>query len=182
LKIRLPIFFSFGYDAVQFSDSCSCKGITGGGSKGRSIHAHKSLYVNRLYRSIATIYKSQKNYEQIVCDTGTMRALPMGNDEAFRTMGLLFGNDIISPRQLTVLKEEWLKPSHQEFEPRNLWSFYNAATESLKSSPPVTIMEKHIRLHAALTDLGKEASHVQNGTNAAGLLSGGARQETDYQP
>ena len=131
--------------------------------------------------AIATIYKSQKNYEQIVCDAGTMRCLPMGNNEAFRTMGLLFGNDVISPRQLTVLKDEWLKPSHQEFEPRNLWSFYNAATESLKSSPPVTIMEKHIRLHQALTDIGKEASYVQNGTNAAGLLSGGAKQEANYQ-
>jgi hypothetical protein len=131
--------------------------------------------------AIATIYKSQKNHEQIVCDAGTMRTLPMGNNEAFRTMGLLFGNDIISPRQLTVLKDEWLKPSHQEFEPRNLWSFYNAATESLKSSPPVTIMEKHIRLHQALTGIGKEAGHVQNGNIAAGLLSGGKRQETDYQ-
>lgn len=131
--------------------------------------------------AIATIYKSQKNYEQIVFDANAMRSLPMGNNEAFRTMGLLFGNDIISPRQLTVLKDEWLNPAHREFEPRNLWSFYNAATESLKSSPPVTIMEKHIRLHAALTDIGKEASYVQNGTNAAGLLSSGEKQETNYQ-
>jgi len=125
--------------------------------------------------AIATIYKSQKNYEQITCDAGAMRTLSMDDGGAFRAMGLLFGKDIISPRQLTVLKDEWLNPSHQEFKPRSLWSFYNAATESLKSSPPVTIMEKHIRLHAAITDIGKEASHAQNGAPAAGLLSGGER-------
>ncbi len=125
--------------------------------------------------AISTIYKSQKNYQQITADAGAMRTLPMGNNEAFRTMGLLFGNNIISPRQLTVLKDEWLKPSYKEFEPRNLWSFYNAATESLKSSPPVTIMEKHIKLHEALTYIGKEASDAQNGANTAGLLSGGER-------
>jgi hypothetical protein len=141
----------------------------------------KNVWAELEETAIATIYKSQKNYEQIVTDAEAFKALPMENMGGFKLMGVLFGNNIISPRQLTVLKDEWLKPSHQEFEPRNLWSFYNAATGSLKSSPPVTIMEKHIRLHETLTHLGKEARNVQNGTIAAGLLSGGERQETNCQ-
>lgn len=141
----------------------------------------KNVWTELEEKAIATIYKSQNNYEQLIGDADVFKSLAMDNDDAFRAMGLLFGNNIISPRQLTVLKEEWLKPSHQEFEPRNLWSLYNAATESLKSSPPVTIMEKHIRLHETLTCLGQEARNVQNGTIIAGLLSGGERQETDYQ-
>ncbi len=96
---------------------------------------------------IATIYKSQKNFEQIQADAEAFKALPMENLEAFQLMGVLFGNNIISPRQLTVLKSQWLRPSFEEFRPRNLWSFYNAGTECLKSCPPVTIMEKHIKLH-----------------------------------
>ncbi|HOG37693.1 MAG TPA: DUF932 domain-containing protein [Candidatus Woesebacteria bacterium] len=135
----------------------------------------KNVWEDLEETAIATIYKSQKNYTQIVCDAEAFKTLPMGNNAAFRTMGLLFGTNIISPRQLTILKDEWLKPSYKEFESRNLWSFYNAATESLKSSPPVTIMEKHIRLHETLIQIGKEASHVQNGTNTAGLLPGGER-------
>ena len=96
---------------------------------------------------IATIYKSQRNYRQIVCDAEAFKALPLENLEAFQLMGVLFGHNIVSPRQLTVLKSEWLRPRYEEFRPRNMWSFYNAGTECLKSSPPISIMEKHLRLH-----------------------------------
>ena len=125
----------------------------------------KNVWAELEETAITTIYKSQKNYEQIVADSQGMRALPMPDIEAFKMMGLLFGRDIIGPRQLTVLKDEWLHPSHNEFQPRNLWSFYNAGTESLKSSPPLAIMEKHIRFHETL----KEASHAANSITA-GLL------------
>lgn len=110
----------------------------------------KNVWAELEETAIATIYKSQKNYEQIVADAEAFKALPMENLEAFQLMGVLFGHNIISPRQLTVLKDEWLKPSHEEFQPRNMWSFYNGATESLKSSPPISIMEKHIQLHTTI--------------------------------
>jgi len=79
-----------------------------------------------------------------------MKAIPMNDDEAFRLMGYLYGHDLVSPRQLTVLKDEWLKPSHEEFRERNLWSLFNATTESLKSCPPTIIMEKHQGCYRAL--------------------------------
>ena len=97
--------------------------------------------------AITTLYKSGRNFEQIVCDSETMKARPMEDDLAFQMMGLLFGKGIISPRQLTVVKDKWLKPDHAEFQPRNQWSLYNACTEALKTAPPSTIMEKHIKLH-----------------------------------
>jgi hypothetical protein len=102
--------------------------------------------------AISTLYRSQKNFEKIVADSEAMRGVEIGDDEAFRMIGLLFGHGILSPRQLPVVKEEWLKPSHVDFQPRNVWSFYNAATESLKSCPPIMIMEKHIQLHTMITE------------------------------
>lgn len=117
----------------------------------------KNVWVELEETAIATIYKSRKNYEQIVADAEDLRALPLGNTKAFQLMGVLFGNNVVGPRQLTVLKSEWLRPCHEEFRPRTMWSFYNAGTESLKSTPPISIMEKHIRLHKALTC--KEASN-----------------------
>ena len=105
--------------------------------------------------AIATIYKAQTRYHQIIEDAETMKGAPLDDPEAFKMMGLLFGLGIISPRQLTVVKDKWLKPCHPEFEPRNQWSFYNAATEALKSTPPVSVMEKHIRLHDTLVDRDK---------------------------
>ncbi len=107
----------------------------------------KNVWTELEETAIATIYKSQKNFEQIKADAEAFRALPLENMEAFQLMGVLFGHNIVSPRQLTVLKSEWLRPGYEEFRPRNMWSFYNAGTECLKSSPPISIMEKHIQLH-----------------------------------
>jgi len=120
----------------------------------------KNVWTELEETAIASIYKGQKNYQQIQLDAEAMKAQLLDNGEAFKMMGLLFGLDIISPRQLTALKDEWLKPSYLDFQPRNLWSFYNAATESLKTSPPNSVMERHIRLHETLTLVGKEASDV----------------------
>ncbi|MHB8089962.1 MAG: DUF932 domain-containing protein, partial [Anaerolineaceae bacterium] len=110
----------------------------------------KNVWAELEETAISTIYKSQKNYEQIVCDAEAFKALPMQDNDAFQLMGILFGNNIVGPRQLTVLKDEWLKPSYPEFEPRNMWSLYNSATEALKSCPPISIMEKHTQLHNAI--------------------------------
>jgi hypothetical protein len=99
--------------------------------------------------AISTLYRAGKNFQKVIADADRLKAIPMDNRNAFELMGYLFGQDIISPRQLTTVKDEWLKPSHQEFQARNKWSFFNAVTEALKSCPPVSIMEKH-----------KEAYHV----------------------
>ena len=86
---------------------------------------------------IATLYRSQHNFDRICEDAEVLKSRELGNNEAFRAMGLLFGNNIITPRQLPVLKNQWLHPSHEEFKPRNMWSFYNSCTEVLKSTPPL---------------------------------------------
>lgn len=100
--------------------------------------------------AIATLYKAQKNFDKVVYDSQRMKEIPVNNDEAFRLMGYLYGHNLVSPRQITVLKDEWLKPSHEEFQDRNMWSLFNAATECLKSTPPTIIMEKHAGVYQAL--------------------------------
>jgi len=103
--------------------------------------------------AISTLYRAGKNFQKVVADADRMKGIPMDNRNAFELMGYLFGQDIISPRQLTIVKDEWLKPSHQEFQPRNRWSFFNAVTEALKSCPPVSIMEKHNEAYNAVIDV-----------------------------
>lgn len=100
--------------------------------------------------AISTLYRSQKNFESITADAERLKGREIEDDEAFRLIGLLFGRGVLSPRQLPVVKQEWLVPSHQEFRPRTAWSFYNACTEALKSCPPLVVMEKHISLHTTL--------------------------------
>lgn len=100
--------------------------------------------------AITTLYKAQHRFQNLLLDSQTLQDRQMEDRQAFEMMGLLFGKDIISPRQLTVLKDEWLKPSHEEFQPRNAWSFYNAATHALKTCPPQIIMEKHSKAHECI--------------------------------
>lgn len=100
--------------------------------------------------AISSLYKAQKNFDKVVIDSRRMKEIPLNDDEAFRLMGYLYGHNLVSPRQLTVLKDEWLKPSHDEFQDRNKWSLFNATTEALKSCPPTIIMEKHASCYQAL--------------------------------
>lgn len=100
---------------------------------------------------IANIYRAKKNYQRVVMDSETLKGRNLDNLHAFQLMGLMFGEEIISPRQLTTLKDEWLKPTHEAFRPRNTWSFLNATTEALKTSPPSLAIEKHIKAYNLLT-------------------------------
>jgi hypothetical protein len=102
--------------------------------------------------AISTLYRSQRNFQKIVEDSEFLKRRQIESSEAFKMIGLLFGHGILTPRQLPVVKKEWLTPSYDEFEPRTMWSFYNACTEALKSCPPLVIMEKHISLHSMITE------------------------------
>jgi hypothetical protein len=101
--------------------------------------------------AIPILYHSHHRYASVKADAKMLAGKELSDTEAFKLMGLLYGRGIISPRQLTTLKDEWLKPSHPEFQPRNAWSLYNGATEALKTCPPLDIMERHIELHQTLT-------------------------------
>ena len=102
--------------------------------------------------ALSTIYKSREAFKQIQDDVEIMKEIPMSDDEAYRTLGLIYGRGIITPRQIPVVKNEWLEPSHDDFQDRSLWSFYNACTEALKSSPPQSIMERHLKVHTHIMD------------------------------
>ncbi len=102
--------------------------------------------------AISTLYRSQKNFQRIAEDAERLKVQPLTDKEAFKLMGLLYGKRVITLRQLSFVKLEWLNPAHAEFKPRNRWSFYNACTQALKSCPPLMIMERHISLHTAITE------------------------------
>ncbi len=96
------------------------------------------------------VYRARTSFINAVDDAGKMKQVEIDANGAFRALGHLFGHKVLSPRQMPVALKEWHNPSHKEFEPRTLWSLYNAVTEALKNSPPQSIMERHIQLHAHL--------------------------------
>lgn len=102
--------------------------------------------------AITSLYKAGRKWEKVLTDAERLKGIPLGDREAFQFLGLLYGNDIVSPRQLPVVRDEWLRPAHKEFQERNRWSFFNAVTEALKSTPPVSIMEKHVKAYQEIVE------------------------------
>lgn len=103
--------------------------------------------------AITTLYRAQNHFGVVEDNAKHMRRLPMTDDRAFALMGMMFGHEIVSPRQLAVVRDEWLKPAHAEFQPRNAWSLFNATTEALKNSPPIAIMERHRQAYDLFSNL-----------------------------
>lgn len=101
--------------------------------------------------AISTLYRSTKVHQEITDDFDRMKAIELNDARAFMLLGLMYGKEIISPRQLTVALDQWNKPNHDEFQPRNLYSLYNGVTESLKSSAPIDRMDRHLNLHKLIT-------------------------------
>ena len=106
---------------------------------------------------LSALYRSKTTYRQIGEDSEQMKEFPVSDDKAYQTLGLAYGRGIISPRQIPVVKSEWLNPSHDAFETRSAWSLYNSFTEALKTSPPGSVMERYLKLH----DLFKQVAYVR---------------------
>jgi len=53
----------------------------------------------------------------------------------------------ITASQVPSILQEWRKPSHEDFEPRNAWSLFNAFTEVFKTINPQTAIQRGQALH-----------------------------------
>ncbi|NQU80558.1 MAG: DUF932 domain-containing protein [Bacteroidetes bacterium] len=116
----------------------------------------KNVWASLEDLAIASLYRASKTFDQIINDSEAFKARQFNDDDAFKTLGLFFGKGILSPRQLPVIKDKWLKPPHQEFQPRNAWSFYNSCTDAMKNVAPLQIMEKHVNLHNEMTAIAAQ--------------------------
>ncbi|MBT3679265.1 MAG: hypothetical protein HN995_12920 [Candidatus Marinimicrobia bacterium] len=99
---------------------------------------------------VKCILRARSTFHSIEVESEMMQGIPVDDRVAWETLGYLYGRKVISARQMPVALKEWHNPSHVDFEPRNQWSLFNALTESLKTSPPHKIFEKHLALHTHL--------------------------------
>lgn len=107
----------------------------------------KNVFQDLEDKLVSTIYSSKNKFANILKDKENMQNVTMNNDKAYSFLGRLGGYGILQSQQLSKAYKLWRKPPHAEFEDKNLWSLYNACTESLKSTQPNKIIEKHIKLH-----------------------------------
>ena len=113
---------------------------------------HKGNIIDELKGLIfKALLDAEDKFETIHADSQLMRDVVINNAGAYAAMGKLYGYGVISERQLPVMKREWLKPTHDTFEDRTIWSLYNAGTEALKTTPPMHRMKRQIEMHKLFT-------------------------------
>lgn len=117
--------------------------------------------------ALVAVYRGRSSYEKVITDSEHFKEIPVSKNKAFQLMGLLYGHDIVSPRQLAVLKEEWLHPSNFGFQEKNMWTFFSATMQCLKTTPPLAIMEKHIEAYEMLAEAMRTNKEI--GKETAGL-------------
>lgn len=57
---------------------------------------------------------------------------------------------VISGEAVSKVVNEWRKPAHVDFEPRNVWSLFNDFTEVMKGTAPMAAVKRTMALHGLL--------------------------------
>lgn len=98
----------------------------------------------------AALPEAEKNFTDIVADSELLKTVEISDTEAYEHLGVLFGEGVLKPRQLSAALKHWQNPPQREFAEPNMWSLYNAANAALKTARPDRILEQHIDLHSQI--------------------------------
>jgi hypothetical protein len=84
------------------------------------------------------IKNAQKAFDRIKDDRDNLRNTDLTAKQQAELLGrMYFNEDLISPRQMSVVKDEMEKPSFDyQCDQENAWAFYNHVTHSYKSVHP----------------------------------------------
>jgi len=84
------------------------------------------------------IKNAQKAFDRIKDDRDNLKNTPLTFKEQAQLLGrMYFNEDLISPRQMSCVKDEMEKPSYDyQCDQENAWAFYNHVTHSYKSVHP----------------------------------------------
>ena len=74
-------------------------------------------------------------YARSVALRGSLEVREISDRKAYALLGIAQGEGVLKPQQITEAFRQWNRPAHEEFAPRNAWSFYNAMTEAAKRGP-----------------------------------------------
>jgi len=107
----------------------------------------KNVFEDLQDKLVSVLYKSKDKFANIVKDAEDMKDIEITTDDAFSFIGRAFGYKTLGARQASDAIRHWNSPPYAEFMDKSVWSLYNACTESLKSTPPNKILERHIDLH-----------------------------------
>jgi hypothetical protein len=115
------------------------------------LRMHRGDVIAALRRKIMDcLFDAPDHFRSLQHDVAAMRSGWITDKDAYQAMGLMFGQKVLMPTQLTKVRTEWLEPSHDHDRgdrDRSIWSLYNAVTEVYKELPVAQSLKKHHALH-----------------------------------
>lgn len=99
------------------------------------------------HQAIQAIVGAEDAHKRLQGDMETMQSIEVPTVRGAEIMGHALYEGVLKPQQAVVAMNAWKDAPHAEFEPRNLWSVYNAFTEGLKKGPAGSIIDRHTRAH-----------------------------------
>lgn len=116
-------------------------------------HKHSGSVVKELDNIINLSIDSLDGvYKMFKKDFTTMKDILLTNNNIAELSGELFFNEkVLNSAQLSIVKQEFEKPTYSEFSIMNLYSYYNWVTHALKTSHSSTMIQNHINLHKFIT-------------------------------
>ena len=91
--------------------------------------------------------KMYRDFQNMMGEFDTLREQEISQLEGYELLGAMRGLKVLLPQQETAAFEAWDTPTHVEFEPRNLFSLYNACTEGTKRNSPDRVFESLKGVH-----------------------------------
>lgn len=94
---------------------------------------HTRFGQQRFHEGIANAVSSLQQYQQVEANRITAyRERNVDETEAAACMLHAFEQGIVTTRSLPLVIDEWRKPALDDFQPRTIWSLFNAFTSALK--------------------------------------------------
>ena len=87
-------------------------------------------------------------YTKMVSQKDAMKGIPVNDRQVATILGeLYFINDVLKETQVSIIKKELKKPTHNYNAPNTLWELYNIVTFALKEIHPADYIDVHGKVH-----------------------------------
>lgn len=111
---------------------------------------HQDLQ-EKIIKAVPTI---ASGFRSLTFDKAAMQAFPVDTKLADHVlMGLRFRQNVLGARQFNEAVGHWHAPQFEEFQPRTMWSLYNACNASMKGTEVKRVIGCHRELHRRLAGL-----------------------------
>ena len=115
-------------------------------------HKHTKHILDKLPGRIDQLIQDiQDNFKSQAQRYDDYQQTDLTDSDAHRILGECIERGAISPSKSGQVIQEYRSPRHDEFSPRTAWSYFNAFTEILKSTP-TQLQDRSIKLHSVFDE------------------------------